>query len=78
MIQLDIDKLPILLHFPLFAPPAYISKSGLKAGIDLAGLATVKFGRDPGETGQSLGSSTLRFNDQQRPVDFARVIAKIG
>lgn len=76
--HLPVDELPILLHFPLFSPPAYISKSGLKAGIDLAGLATVKFGKDPGETAQSLGSSILRFNDQQHPVDFARVIAKIG
>lgn len=78
IVQLAVEKLPILLHFPIFLPPAYISKSGLKAGITLAGLATVKFDRDPGETGQSLGSSILRFNDQQHPVEFARVIAKIG
>lgn len=78
VLQIAIDKLPILLHFPLFAPPAYISKSGLKAGISLDGIATVRFGRDPGETAHSLDSSTLRLTDELSPADFARVIAKIG
>jgi hypothetical protein len=78
VVQLAVDELPILLHFPLFPPPAYLSQSSLKAGIDLSGLATVRFGRDPREAGYSFGGSAIRFKDQQRPVAFARMIAKIG
>ena len=78
LIQLAVDDLPIMLHFPLFAPPAYLSKSGLKAGISLSGLATVHFGKNPKRVANSLGTSKLTFKDQHNPIAFAQVIAKVA
>jgi hypothetical protein len=77
-LEFPIDELPIILHFPLFAPPAYISGSPLKAGIDLSGLATVHFGQDPRRFAQAHGTPRLQFKHSQNPVAFARVIAKIA
>lgn len=78
LIELPIDELPIILHFPLFAPPAYISGAPLKAGIDVSGLATVHFGQTPREVANAHGTLKLQFEQSQKPVDFARMIAKIA
>lgn len=77
-LQLPVDELPILLHFPLFAPPRYLSQTELSTGINVSGLATVLFSKNPPSAAKSLGATGLRFSDQQRPALFARMIAKIG
>lgn len=76
--QLKIDELPILLHFPLLAPPGYMSPGSSSAGVQLSGLATVRFGKHPVQTMNAQGATGFQVSDQHRPVAFARMIAKIA
>lgn len=78
VIQLPIEEFPILLHFPIFCPPAYLNPEGYEKGILVSGVATVSFGPRPEEVGKRLGVETLRINQAQEPVAFARMIAKIA
>ena len=45
---------PILLHFPIFSPPAFLEPQGYTAGICLSGFATVSFGPNPREVAKRL------------------------
>ncbi|PIV06480.1 MAG: hypothetical protein CO013_06745 [Syntrophobacterales bacterium CG_4_8_14_3_um_filter_58_8] len=78
VVQLKVDELPILLHFPLFAPPGYLSEVASNPGISMTGIATVLFGTHPAITGKSLGATEIRISEDHKPVAFARMIAKIG
>lgn len=76
--QLKIDELPILLHFPLLAPPGYLSPGTPTAGVQLSGLATVRFGKDPIQAVSLRGATGLQVSESHKPVVFARMIAKIA
>lgn len=78
LIEFPIDELPIILHFPLFALPAYMSGSPLKGAIDVSGLATVNFGQHLRDFAHAHGTQRLQFQQSLDPVAFARVIAKIA
>jgi hypothetical protein len=78
VMQLPVDELPILLHFPLFPPPSFLSQLEPSSGILTTGFATVLFGKAPSLAAKELGATGLRFLDQQRPKDFARMIAKVA
>jgi len=75
VIQVPIEEYPILLHFPIFEPPAYLNAGGYEKGILLAGIATVSFGPRPDAVTKKLGAETLSINQDQKPVAFARMIA---
>lgn len=77
-VLLNIDEAPILLPFPLFAPPSYLTHAEPAPGISLLGQHTVRFGTDPGTAGRARGGSMINITVEQRPVAFARMIAKIG
>lgn len=78
VVSLGIDELPVLLPFPLFAPPTYLSDPTGNPGLSTTGLANIHFGPHPASTAQSLGAREVRITVVQRPITFARVIAKIG
>lgn len=73
-----VDRLPILLHFPLFCPPRNLVNKPSGSGIQVFGLATVLFGRSPEDLARELGATELRICQEERPAIFARVIAKIA
>ena len=77
-VMLPLDEYPILLHFPIFAPPAFLNPSGYTNGIRIRGIETVSFGPKPTEVLSNLGASSISQNKYQKPVSFARVIAKIA
>jgi hypothetical protein len=77
-IDLPIEKFPILLPFPTFAPPRFLT-GDQKSGIDITGVVTISFGRRPELVGRELGAQQLVL--RSKPDDaaaFARMIAKIG
>ena len=78
-IELKIDDYPTLLHFPLFAPPAYLTLSpDYKSGIIMSGIASVLFGPRPDDVAKSLGATELKLTANCQPAAFARMIAKIA
>jgi len=78
-ISLPVEDYPILLHFPLFAPPAHISPEGYKSGIRLSGIASVSFGKRPDVVMKTLNATSLSIpSEGDQPVAFARMLAKIG
>jgi hypothetical protein len=78
-VELKMEEYPILVHFPLFAPPAYLTRSAsYKAGIHLSGIATVLLGPRPDDVAESLGADELKLTASYQPVPFARMIAKVG
>lgn len=77
-IEVPIADFPILLHFPIFAPPGYLDPSGYKNGIRVSGVATISFGPRPEEIAKKLGVEKISINQDQKPAAFARMIAKIA
>jgi hypothetical protein len=78
-IELPLEEYPILLHFPLFMPPAYLYPVDYITGIRLKGIASVSFGKRPDEVKNALNASSLSIPSRDdEPVAFARMIAKIG
>lgn len=47
VVELPLENYPILLHFPIFSPPALFNPNGYKAGILISGAATISFGPNP-------------------------------
>lgn len=78
IVQLPINEFPMLLHFPIFEPPAYLNPNAYEKGILVTGVATVSFGPRPGEVARTLGVKSISITQGQEPVAFARMIAKIA
>jgi hypothetical protein len=77
-VEVPLDKYPVLLHFPMFAPPRELSGEG-EPGITLSGVASVLFGPSPEEALRQLGGGRLVLESPPyQPVAFARMLAKIG
>jgi len=77
-IELPIDEFPVLLHFPVFGLPRFLVDKD-HPGIDVVGLASVSFGPSPDVVLERLGAEKLVVESgRDRPVAFARMIAKIG
>lgn len=77
-VVLPLDDAPVLLHMPIFAEPSCLTGDVVGGGIEVEGMATIRYGRDPYLVGEELGADTIRVTDEYRPVAFARMIAKIG
>lgn len=77
-IEVPIEDFPILLHFPIFEPPAYLNPAGYEKGIRISGIATASFGQQPKEVAKRLGVEEISIPQAQEPVAFARMIAKIA
>nr|QNO50507.1 hypothetical protein EGLMOMJH_00046 [Methanosarcinales archaeon ANME-2c ERB4] len=58
-VMLPLDEYPILLHFPIFPPPAFLNPSGYTNGIRINGVATVSFGPKPAEISRNLGATSI-------------------
>lgn len=79
IIVLKIKDYPTLIHFPLFAPPAHLTRStDYKCGITISGIASILFGPRPDDVAKSLGATELKVTANYQPVAFARMIAKIA
>ncbi len=77
-VNLPIDEYPILIMFPIFAPPASLFPEGYQQGINISGHATVSFGLRPEEVAAKLGADQVRIEQEYHIAEFARVIAKIA
>lgn len=77
-IELPLNEYPILLHFPVFAPPAFLSPSGYMHGINISGVATVSFGIRPEHVLSKIDATEIAIPQDYQPVAFARMIAKIA
>ena len=77
-IDLPIDECPILLHFPIFEPPAYLNQNSYEKGILVSGVVTISFGHRPEEVAKVLGAKSISISEKQEPVAFARMVAKIA
>jgi hypothetical protein len=78
VVQLPAKDYPILLHFPIFSPPALLNPRGYVNGIRLAGFVTLSFGTKPEDVAKRLGARGLRLSQTQQPVSFERMFAKIA
>lgn len=77
-VELPLERYPVLVPFPDFAP-ARLAVGGLsKPGIDVAGVITVSFGADPATVLHELGATAIRPSVGTRPAQFARMVAKIA
>jgi len=78
-VELPLEQYPILLHFPLFPPPAFLSSAGCRSGIRMSGVVSVLFRPRPEDVLRQLGAEKILLGPQNyRPVAFARMIAKIA
>jgi hypothetical protein len=78
VVSLPAEEYPILLHFPVFPPPAFLDPEGYRTGIRIKGMATISFGPGPDETLKRLGADEIWLPQDLKPVAFARMLAKIA
>jgi hypothetical protein len=77
-IDLPIERFPIRLPFPKFAPPQFLA-GDQNSKLKIIGATTILFGPRPEVVGKELGAQKLVFQSRRdSPVSFARMIAKIG
>jgi len=77
-IDLAVDEYPILLMFPIFAPPAALFPYAYQGGIVPAGHATLSFGPQPEDVCAALGVNQVKIDQEYSLAEFARVIGKIA
>lgn len=77
-VELPIHEYPILLHFPVFFPPACLAPEGYTTGIRVRGIVTINYGAKPDDTLQKFGATQIRHTANCQAPEFARMIAKIG
>lgn len=77
-VDLPLEKYPILVHFPDFAPARLAVGAQSKPGIDVAGIVTVSFGPDPNSVLFEMGATTIKSHVNTHPAQFARLVAKIA
>ena len=77
-VDLPLAEYPILLQFPVFAPPAVITPEGYVSGIRILGHVTISFGESPDVVLKRIGASEIRISQNYRHDSFARLIAKIA
>jgi len=78
-IQVNLDDYPLLVDFPIFPPPAYLTQSAeYKSGILMSGIVSVLFGPSPDDVAKSYGAKQLKMTANYQHVAFARMIAKIA
>ncbi len=77
-VELPLDRYPILVPFPDFAPARLATGQPSKPGIDVVGIATVSFGADPASVLRELSASAIKPSVSTHPAQFARMVAKIG
>ena len=77
-IEVPVEEVPAMLYFPKFPPPGIVTgKRG--TGIDLTGVAVVRFGPSPEECARKLGAEGLTLESPPyEPIPFAKMLAKIG
>lgn len=77
-VELSPDKHPGLLHLPLLAPPAILVGTEPGTGVTIAGIETIRFGKDIFEFAQETGAKAIRESFDLDATSFARLLAKIG
>jgi hypothetical protein len=77
-VDLPLEKYPILVPFPDFAPARLAVGEQSKPGIDVAGIVTVAFGHDPSSVLRELGATSIKPHVRSHPAQFARMVAKIA
>lgn len=74
-IQVPVDKAPILLAFPTFDEPRYLT--GGNPNLRLDGTATGSFGVDPDIFARNMGAEAIQITSSgHSPVAFAQMVAK--
>lgn len=77
-LELPLNEYPILLHFPIFPVPGYLEHSDYVRGIKLVGTRTISFGPRAEDVVRKYKGTGLKVTQNSKPVEFARVIAKVA
>ena len=77
-LNVPLEDVPLLLHFPVFAPPAFLEPNGYERGIIMNGAHTISFGPTPQDIARKLGAESITLTQTHEPVAFARMIGKIA
>ena len=77
-VELPLEQFPILLPFPTFEQAGYLAGKSVR-GVNINGVVTVSFGSSPEAVVKQLGAKSITIRSgPDRPVEFARMIAKIA
>ena len=78
-IEVPLKDYPILVTFPIFEVPGFLQGKEETRGINMTGFITINFGANPEKLLKKYnGSKIVVKPSNDKPVDFARIIAKIA
>jgi len=78
-ISVPITDYPILVPFPVFSPPGYLTGKTETTGISIEGHVNISFGITPYDAMKKYGATRIVIElPGYKPTEFARMIAKIA
>jgi hypothetical protein len=78
-VEVPIAEFPAILHLPTLPPPRFLCGQVEKTGIDLCGLDTIGFGKEPRDVAEAFETTKIRHTQTDYALsDFVRLLAKIG
>jgi hypothetical protein len=77
-LNLPVDDLPLLIHFPIFSQPRQLTGEASSKGISVSGAVSVAYGKPVPSFLKDHGATGLAVNAELLPADFARLITKIA
>ena len=75
--QVQREHGPAVVTFPVFPPPRLITGDST-AGVSVAGIVGIAFGKDPKQLALERGATKIAFTDNTSPYQFAQLLAKIA
>jgi len=78
VLEVPLEKAPIVFIFPIFTPPAVIDPTGYTGGIRVCGAATIGYDNGLKELLTAHGATSVAIKQNTRPITFARMLAKIA
>jgi hypothetical protein len=76
-VDVSIKEHPLLLTFPVFAPPSIVTGQRVK-GINVRGQFTFQFGKPYKDVVRDMQADNVRYSADYKPVQFAQMIGKIA
>ena len=77
-VSIPILEHPLIISFPVFAVPSQLTGKHVEGITVQRNLPVYNFGKPIDEVLKDYGAESYRFNEKSRPVELARLLAKIA
>src|SRR6266498_1806577 len=77
-VDVPLNEYPRILAFPVFPPPAYLSKASYQDGIEVVGIQVIQGNQEFASVADKYDAQEMAVYVSKYPKDWARMLAKIA